>query len=914
MKATKFDIFNKKDFSLKRAPLSFVLVVPFVLQIFVAVSLVGYLSFKNSQRAVNKLAKSLSSEVSSRVDQHLDNYLILPHQLIQLSADSLETDLLNLKDFRRNGRYFWERALVYPNIAFIGYYLQNGEGVAAQRWPPGKGINIVQHSLTNGKDYNYATDAKGNRTTLIDATEYFAPQEQWYIDAVKANKPIWSRIYTAEGFPGYVAASAVRPLYSKSRQIIGVLGVDLLLTDISRFLHDLSISPNGKVFILERNGLLIADSGTATTYKVVRNKTHRLSALDSADYTVKVTAQYLKKRFGDFKEIRNEHQLTFSHNQQQYFTQVLPWSDQYGLDWLVVVTIPESDFMGEINANNRLTILLCMLALFVAILIGTYTSRWITRPILKLNQASQAIASGNFNQQVQVEGIKELVFLSQAFNRMAQQLKDSFDLLETRVVERTTQLAEAKEAADSANQAKSQFLASMSHELRTPLNAILGFTQILQHQENLDAQQQKYLSIIGRSGEHLLSLINDVLDMSKIESGRLTLVEKSFDLHSHLNSIKDMLQLRSQAKGLELRFDLAADLPRFIATDERKLRQILLNLIGNAIKFTQQGHVTLKATQEQINFAKNTTSLKFTVEDTGPGIAEDELDIIFEPFMQSETGRSSHEGTGLGLAISQKFAQLMGGNIKATSQLGKGSTFECQIEAKLRFANQKKPDHTNRRVSSIKPGQPSYRILIVDDHWENRQLIVKLLEAVGFETQEAANGQEAIHLWRSWIPHLILMDMQMPIMNGYEATQYIKSHSQEQQPVVIVALTASILEQEQSEILSAGCEALLTKPVEREVLLESISHYLGVQYLYTEIFEQKTSENHSQFIDEKQFASLSPEWHQGFYQAAAELNNQKMEELIAQLPSAHHGLAETLRQRVARFDFDYLMALSQRFV
>ncbi|MGB8698799.1 MAG: histidine kinase dimerization/phospho-acceptor domain-containing protein, partial [Thermosynechococcaceae cyanobacterium] len=559
---------------------------------------------------------------------HLDSYLVIPHQLAQINVNALETGFLNNRDFYNAGHFFWKYLQVYQNISFLGFYLNNGEGVAAQRWPPGSGVNIVQHSLRDGKDYNYATDSQGNRTKLLDSTTYFAPQEQWYIDAVKANKPFWSRINTAEEFPGYIAVSALYPLHDKNKKIIGIFGVDLLLNDISEFLQKLPITQNGMVFILEHNGLLIGNSGASTTYKVINGKSQRLSALSSPNPYLKDTAQFLKNRFGDLINLKNEQYLEFYRDNKKQFVQVRPWRDRYGLDWLVIVTIPETDFTAQINANTQTTILLCIAALLTATLLGMMTARWITQPILRLSQASQAIASGDLDQNVQIKGIRELQRLSYAFNRMAEQLRDWVNLLESRVVERTAQLDEAKQSAENArevaiaaNRSKSQFLANMSHELRTPLNAILGFAQVMNRDSSLRNDQQEDLRVIIRSGEHLLALINDVLDMSKIESGRINLVKSNFNLYHLLASVQEMLGLRAQVKGLQLVVNYTEALPQYIHTDEKKLRQVLLNLLGNAVKFTESGFVSLHVDRDNDTERSPDANfyLRFVVEDSGPG-------------------------------------------------------------------------------------------------------------------------------------------------------------------------------------------------------------------------------------------------------------------------------------------------------
>jgi predicted pyridoxine 5'-phosphate oxidase superfamily flavin-nucleotide-binding protein/HAMP domain-containing protein len=319
---------------------------------------------------------------------------------------------------------------------------------------------------------------KGNRKKLIDEIEYNALADEWYVDTVRAGKPNWSRIGVTEGVD-FISASAGVPIYDKKRQLLGVLSVDLGLADISMFLRQIKVSPAGKVFLIERDGRLIASSSAQSVLYEKDGVPERFSMGDSPDLQMRAVGRSLQQHFGNLNTIQTEQNLKLSVDGQPHYIRVQPWRDAYGLDWLVIMTIPESDFMAQIDANNRTTLLLCLGAFVIAVGLGLYTSHWITQPISKLVRASQSIAGGNLTQQIEDSSVGELNTLSQSFNHMAKQLKSSFEELETRVEERTAELKETKLAADNANHAKSEFLANMSHELRTPLNGILGYAQVL---------------------------------------------------------------------------------------------------------------------------------------------------------------------------------------------------------------------------------------------------------------------------------------------------------------------------------------------------------------------------------------------------------------------------------------------------
>jgi signal transduction histidine kinase/CheY-like chemotaxis protein/ligand-binding sensor domain-containing protein len=406
----------------------------------------------------------------------------------------------------------------------------------------------------------------------------------------------------------------------------------------------------------------------------------------------------------------------------------------------------------------------------------------------------------------------------------------------------------AKEEAIEASMAKSVFLANMSHELRTPLNAVLGFAQLMARDADRSEEDRECLQVIRRSGEHLLGLIDEVLSIAKIEAGKLTLTEAPFNFPERVHSVAEMIRVRAESKGIAFTLQVSPGLPRTVVGDEGKLGQVLINLLGNAVKFTDCGGVTLRATWCD-------GRAEFEVDDTGYGIEESELNMLFNPFEQTATGKQVREGTGLGLAITKELVHLMGGTIDVWSELGVGTVF--RFDVRLPLASEVLAERGPRRVMGLAPGQRQFKVLIVDDVFENRRLMSRLLTGVGFDVREAADGQEAVEAWESWRPDFVWMDVRMPVVDGLEATRRIRSRERElgsESRCKIVALSASVLEQQRAAILDAGCDDFVGKPFVESAIFESMAALLGIEYLYEA--EQPPTESAGQAIDPARLAAV----------------------------------------------------------
>jgi PAS domain S-box-containing protein len=483
--------------------------------------------------------------------------------------------------------------------------------------------------------------------------------------------------------------------------------------------------------------------------------------------------------------------------------------------------------------------------------------------------------------------------------RNSQQLSSA----NVRLQETNAQFLKATKEADAANRAKSIFLSTMSHEIRTPLNAILGYAQLMLRDPGMGADSKANLKIICRSGEHLLTLINDVLDMSKIEAGHTEIKPATFNLPRLLDDLAAMFRQRAEAKALTFKMVIYGETVPYVVADEGKIRQVLINLLGNAVKFTKHGHVRLHVHVNQKS--AHSLWLSATVEDTGPGISAEDQEKLFEPFTQAKGKLNIQEGTGLGLAISRKFVRLMGGDITVVSILGKGSRFRLEIPVERGDPGVALKAFSPRRVKGLRAGTPAPRILVADDQLENQNWLVKLLTSIGFSVKGADNGEAALKHWEEWQPNMILMDVHMPVMDGLEATRRIKADPRGSNTAIVV-LTASAMEDDRRTVSESKADDFVSKPCREDELLEKMRALLKIEYEYEEL----DAAADLLALSTATLAQLPPELAEELRNATADGNKRLLDQLILQVRESAAALSANALQALAdKYDYDALTRL-----
>lgn len=832
-------------------PLRLLLTAAFVSLLVVAVGVTGGLLIDNGRRGVETVGAELRRDLTGRIHEFVTAYLETPHRVNRLTADLLRRDLLDPGDPPALGRHFFHQLGEFDSVSFA--FLATPAGGAAGAGRTAEGVAVVDttpldpvRGLVAGPRLEFFAGPDGGRGELHQETPGFDARERpWYRAAVERGGPVWSEVYPffAEGT---LAVAASQPLYGPDGELRAVLGADLALGRIGEFLRGLRIGEHGRTFIVERGGivegggvagsarvagpggLLIATSSRAEAPLAAAGG--RLRAVDSAEPLVAETARFLGdflRGAGDDPRSDGPRQLSYALGGERQLVDAVPLTDPRGLDWLIVSAVPEADFMAEVEAGTRVTLLLCLAALAAALAAAVLVARAVSEPVRRLTRASGAIAGGRLDRRVETAGVAELGDLARSFNRMAARLGRTFGELEARVAARTAELSRAKEAADAANRAKGDFLATVSHELRQPLTAILGYAELLAEGgprngpgggSDVEAgEAARALATIRDNGQHLARLVDDLLDLEAIEAGRLELELAECDLAELLARLHAAVAPRARARGLELTVTAEGRLPRRFTAGRLRLRQVLVNLLTNAVKYTERGRVALTVRRasgagEAGAGDPERTALCFEVADTGPGIPEHERGRLFDPF--TRLGGGDGDGFGLGLAIARRLVERMGGSLALESRLGEGSTFRVELPV-ADAADWTAGETLWTPPAPASPPQPPRRlegrVLVADDSRALRELYERVLARWGLAAETVADGRAAVERAAAGGFDALIVDGRMPGFGGLAAVTELRRRGVGT-PVVAVTAAASAADRERS--LAAGCTAHLTKPVD----------------------------------------------------------------------------------------------------
>lgn len=715
---------------LSRIPLRFLLIFPFVAQVSLAVGLTGWLSIRHGQTTVDTLAMQLQSESSQRVSEQLDTYLASPHQINQVTAQALESGLLDSKDVFSVARYLNYQRQVLPSLGYLSFRTIDGTLIGVGQLQDGEILLNIFETVNPDTARQYTLDEQGNPTDLqlVEPTEHLAHHVN---DKPQlASHPQWTPIHL-EDTSSTMAISASYPVSHPTQGLIGTLEIDYRLDEIGTFLRHLNISPSGQVFVLERDGQLVAAS-RGDELQIGSDQTpQRISALRSSNQTIKAVTQYLITRFDDLTYITLDYQFKATVDGQSVFVQVKPWQDKYGLDWLIVSVIPESDFVASIQANQRLTVLLCLLATAVAIGLGALTSRWLTQPLSQLSRASLAIADGDFNQRIAVRGSSEITLLADAFNRMAARLQASFtelaqananleqanDELESRVMKRTQELQQTLQTLQATQvhliqtekmSSLGQMVAGVAHEINNPLSFIHGNLQyakeytehlmalLIRYQAEhpspsaeLQAQLQlvevdflqadlpRVLQSMGTGTQRIGEIVQSLRTFSRFDESDM----KTVDIHEGIDSTLMILQNRLKQNYPPIEVVKHYGEVPLVECYPGQLNQVFMNVLSNAIDAIEVSRDMNATPTITIQTGVAAAGVKIAIADNGPGIPETVLQRLFDPFF---TTKAIGKGTGLGLSTSyQIIVERHHGQLTCHSTPGQGAEFIIQIPRTL---------------------------------------------------------------------------------------------------------------------------------------------------------------------------------------------------------------------------------------
>jgi len=930
---------GRLSFPIPPVSIGLVLTLACVVPAFTITVLVLGLVRQISEQSLNQYASQLITSTSQQLTWKLTDYLEDSTNLVDESQIAMNQGILDPQNQEQVRQQLWRQVSLNPDVDSISIWLSTGIGLSYIRVDTSSNRIFAQNRMIPKQLSSILNQLKDNEIILnvsrLSQRQYFRVNKEgkpitlflqltndfrtidWYQEVQRLGYKGWTSIQKSRIIPIWtiIRYSTFSPII-KDKKITAITTTVITLPNLSQFLGSVTFTPHGQTFIMEGNGNLIGTS-VATEALVSTMKDGqllRLNGLQSLNRRTQfVTQELFKELGGSIDTITTSIQRTWQLDGEQLFVQVTPFS-QRGFNWYVVSIIPRSDLVGELTILYYRSQIISVVAIVGAVAIAIVIAQRLKRTLIDVTSAIEAISMGQFNYKFSYSPIAELHNLNHSFTKMSEKLARADQLqvsytqkLQKEVEIQTHLLKTAKDHAEAANVAKSTFLAHMSHELRTPLNVILGYVQILQRGANFLPAQTAHLTSIYKSGLHLLNLINDVLDLAKIEVGQQSVQLQHCHLESFLHSILNLFRQQVIGKGLGIELQIDSHLP-CVLVDERKVQQILINLISNGIKFTHTGGITVRG---GIGIEEESSSLLILeVEDTGSGIEAEEMQQIFQPFTQGHAGIQKGHGTGLGLGICDSLVRLMGGQLTVTSEVGRGSCFRVEIPIQLSNTMESR----SPLPIALQP-KPGYRILVVDDQADNRAILREFLLSLGLEVQSAYDGQDAYIQWQKWQPHVILMDLKMPTMDGYQATHAIREESihypdsTNHRFPIIIAVTAQAMISDYQRAIAAGCDDYLCKPIQLEELTTKIATYLGLEIIYHE--KESTIPPSAITLTPESLNIMPRSWILRFRHCANIGSDSQLTELLTEIPNQQVELKLALAQPIYDYEFDRLLQLTE---